>query len=145
MTLLLHHEIFVGLQFILWGHWLFLFWTLYDPSHGFQSQGGSLTCTLTCLHAVNLRVTSQWPTPAFSTNKSVNCMTHGMCVQQACLLHIPHASSRGQAAVNLGHPVNKWACIALANSMGAPYFVLTYTLLKCSHIGSWHSTTALLW
>ena len=26
-----------------------LFWTFCDPSHGFQSQGGPLTCTLTCV------------------------------------------------------------------------------------------------
>ena len=45
---------FVGPRSILWSHWLPLFWTLRDPFHGLQSQGGSLTCTLTCLHAVNL-------------------------------------------------------------------------------------------
>ena len=41
-------KFFVGPKFILWGDWLPLFWTLCDPSHGFQSQGGSLVCTLTC-------------------------------------------------------------------------------------------------
>ena len=62
-------------RFILWGHWLPLFWTLCDPSHEFHSQGGSLTCTLTWLHAVNLRVQSG-ATPAFSTNRSVNCVVY---------------------------------------------------------------------
>ena len=46
------------------------FWTLCDPSHGFQSQNGSLTC----LHAVNLRVKSG-VTLTFSTNRSVNCIS----------------------------------------------------------------------
>ena len=36
------------------------------------SQDGSLTCTLTCLHAVNLRVTSG-TTSAFSTNTGAHC------------------------------------------------------------------------
>ena len=53
-----------------------LFWTLRDPPHGFQSQGGSLACTLTCLYAVNLRVTSG-ATAAFSTNRGVHCIS--MC------------------------------------------------------------------
>ena len=59
--------IFVGPRYILWGHWLPLFWTSCDPLHGFQSQDGSLTCSLTCLHVVNLRVMSG-ATPVFSTN-----------------------------------------------------------------------------
>ena len=49
-------------------HWLPQFCTLCDPPHGFQSQGGSLACILTCLHVVNVRVTSG-ATPAFSTNR----------------------------------------------------------------------------
>ena len=60
--------IFVGPRSILWCHWLLLFWTLYDPPHGFQSQGG---CTLTCLHMVNLRVMSG-VTSGFLTNKGVH-------------------------------------------------------------------------
>ena len=47
---------------------------LFDPPHGIQSQGGSLTCTLTCLCTVN-----QWAmsgaTPAFSNNRGVHCIT----------------------------------------------------------------------
>ena len=65
-------KIFVEPRSNLWGHWLTLFWTSCDPPHGFQSQGGSLTCTLTCLHVVSLRVMSG-ATPAFSTNRSVHC------------------------------------------------------------------------
>ena len=65
---------FVGPGSILWCHWLPLFWTLCDPPHGFQSQGGSLICTLTCLHVMNLRVTSG-ATPAFSTNRGVHCVS----------------------------------------------------------------------
>ena len=49
-----------------------LFWTSCDPRHGLQSQGGSLTCTLTCLRAMNPRVTSG-ATPVFSTNRGVHC------------------------------------------------------------------------
>ena len=66
--------IFVGPRSILWGHCLPLFWTSCDPPHGFQSQGGSLTCTITCLCVVNLRVTSG-ATPAFSTNRGVHCIS----------------------------------------------------------------------
>ena len=44
------------------------------PSRVCQSQGGCLTCTHTCLHAVNLRVTSG-ATPAFSTNRGVHCIS----------------------------------------------------------------------
>ena len=63
---------------------------LCDPPHGFQSQGGSLSCTLTCLCAVNPRVTSG-ATPAFSTNSGVHCISvytagppsrHPSCKQQ---------------------------------------------------------------
>ena len=83
-----HHEFFIGPRFILRDHWLPLFWTLCDPLHGFRRQDGSFACTLTCFHAVDLRVTSG-ATP-FSTNRSVNCK---VCTQQACPLDIPHASS----------------------------------------------------
>ena len=65
---------FVGSRSILWSHWLPLFWTLCDPSHGFQSQGGSLACMLTFLCMVKLRVTS-CATPAFSTNRGVHCIS----------------------------------------------------------------------
>ena len=41
--------------------------------HGFQSQRGSLACTLSCLCAVILKVTTG-ATPAFSTNRSVHCI-----------------------------------------------------------------------
>ena len=40
---------------------------------GFKARGGSLACTLICLHAVNLRVTSG-ATPAFSNNRGVHCI-----------------------------------------------------------------------
>ena len=59
---------------ILRGHWLPLFWTSCDPPHGFQSQGGSLTYTLTCLCVVNLRVMSG-TIPASSTNRGVHCIS----------------------------------------------------------------------
>ena len=65
---LLFFYIFVGPRSILWSHWLPLFWTSCDPPNGFQSQGGSLARILTCLHVVNLSVTSG-ATPAFSTNR----------------------------------------------------------------------------
>ena len=50
-----------------------LFWTLCDPPHGFQSQGGSLIC----LHVMNLRVTSG-ATPDFSTNMGAGHQVIGM-------------------------------------------------------------------
>ena len=56
------------------GQLLPIFWTSCDPPHGFQSQGGSLACTFTCLHAVNLRVMFG-ATPAFSTNRGVHCIS----------------------------------------------------------------------
>ena len=59
---------FVGPRSILWGHWLSLFWTSCDPPHGFQSQGGYLTCIFTYLCTVNLSVMSG-TTPVFSTNR----------------------------------------------------------------------------
>ena len=65
IVFLFFFKIFVGPRSILWGHWLPLFWTSCDPPYGFQSQGSSLASTLTCLHVVNLRVTSG-ATPAFS-------------------------------------------------------------------------------
>ena len=58
---------------ILWSHWLLLFWTLCVLPHGFQIQSGSLGCTLSCLCAVILKVTTG-VTPAFSTNRSVHCI-----------------------------------------------------------------------
>ena len=42
--------------------------------HGFQIQSGYLACTLSCLHAVILKVTSG-VTPAFSTNRGVHCIS----------------------------------------------------------------------
>ena len=72
LTIPIFLNYFVRLRSILWSHWLPLFWTSCDPPHGFQSQGGSLTCTLTRLPAVNLRVMSG-ATPAFSTNRGVHC------------------------------------------------------------------------
>ena len=46
-------------------------WTFCDPLHRFQSQGSSLTCTLTCLCLGNLRVMS-CHISAFFTNRGVN-------------------------------------------------------------------------
>ena len=69
---------------------------ILDPPHGFQSQGDSLTCTDTCLHLVNLRVRPS-ATPTFSANRGV--LRVSMCIQQARLPGIPHASSGGHAAV----------------------------------------------
>ena len=42
--------------------------------YGFQIQSGYLACTLSCLHAVILKVTSG-VTPAFSTNRGVHCIS----------------------------------------------------------------------
>ena len=67
-------KFFFGPRFILWSHWLLLFWTLRVLPHGFQIQSGYLTCTLSCLHAVILKVTSG-ATPAFSTNRGVHCIS----------------------------------------------------------------------
>ena len=44
--------IFGGHESFLWGHW-YPFWTSDDVSPGFQSQGGSLTCMLCHLCALN--------------------------------------------------------------------------------------------
>ena len=44
------------------------------PSSWFQIQSGSLTCTLSCLCAVILKVMSG-VTPAFSTNRGVHCIS----------------------------------------------------------------------
>ena len=63
-----------GPRSILWSHWLLLFWTSCVLPHGFQIQSGYLACTLSCLHAVILKVTSG-VTPAFSTNRSVHCIS----------------------------------------------------------------------
>ena len=63
-----------GPRSILWSHWLLLFWTLCVLPHGFQIQSGYLACTLSCLHAVTLKVTSG-TTPAFSTNRGVHCIS----------------------------------------------------------------------
>ena len=63
-----------GPRSILWSHWLLLFWTLCVLPHGFQIQSGYLTCTLSCLHAVILKVTTG-ATPAFSTNRGVHCIS----------------------------------------------------------------------
>ena len=37
----------------LWGHWYPCFLTSGDVCPGFQSQGGALVCTLSCLHAMD--------------------------------------------------------------------------------------------
>ena len=64
---------------------------LYDRR--FYSQGGSLSCTLTCLHVVILWVTSG-ATSAFSTNRGEHCVSINTSG-----LYIPHASRAGQAVV----------------------------------------------
>ena len=53
---------------------MLLFWTSCVLPHGFQIQSGYLACTLSCLHAVILKVTSG-VTPAFSTNRGVHCIS----------------------------------------------------------------------
>ena len=63
-----------GPRSILWSHWLLLFWTSCVLPHGFQIQSRYLACTLSCLHAVILKVTSG-VTPAFSTNRGVHCIS----------------------------------------------------------------------
>ena len=69
-----------GARSILWSHWLLLFWTSCVLPHGFQIQSGYLACTLSCLHAVILKVTSG-ATPAFSTNRGVHCISTYMAWQ----------------------------------------------------------------
>ena len=66
-----HHEFFIGLRFILWGHWLPLFWTLCNPPHGFNAR---VVLSLALLYAVNLRVNSG-AKAAFTTNRRVNCVS----------------------------------------------------------------------
>ena len=128
---------FVGPRSILGGHWFPLFLTSCNPSHGFQSQGGSLTCTLTCLCTVNLRVTSG-ATPAFSTNRGVHCIS--MCTASPPTGHPLYKQQRTGswlvtwAAVpfNLGtsgawhalRPISierKWLAIVIATSLSKLY------------------------
>ena len=59
---------------------MLLFWTSCVLPHGFQIQSGYLACTLSCLHAVILKVTSG-ATPAFSTNRGVHCISVYMAWQ----------------------------------------------------------------
>ena len=63
-----------GPRSILWSHWLLLFWTSCALPHGFQIQSGYLACTLSCLRAMILKVTTG-VTPAFSTNRGVHCIS----------------------------------------------------------------------
>ena len=51
---------------------LLLFWTLCGPLHGFQSQDGSLACTL-LLHGESKD--HNGATSAFSTNRGVHCVS----------------------------------------------------------------------
>ena len=83
-----------GPRSILWSHWLLLFWTSCVLPHGFQIQSGYLACTLSCLHAVILKVTSG-ATPAFSTNRGVHCISVYMAWQ---LITFPtcHVCNRGR-------------------------------------------------
>ena len=53
---------------------LLLFWTSCVLPRGFQIQSGSLACTLSCLHAVIVKVTSE-ATPAFFTNRGIHCLS----------------------------------------------------------------------
>ena len=62
---------------------MLLFWTSCVLPHGFQIQSGYLACTLSCLHAVILKVTSGG-TPAFSTNRGVHCISMYMAWRIAC-------------------------------------------------------------
>ena len=50
-----------------------MFWISCVLPHGFQIQSGYLACTLSCLHAMILKVTTG-VTPAFSTNSGVHCI-----------------------------------------------------------------------
>ena len=69
-----------GPRSILWSHWLLLFWTSCVLPHGFQIQSGYLACTLSCFHAVILKVMSG-VTPAFSTNRGAHCISVYMAWQ----------------------------------------------------------------
>ena len=73
---------------------MLLFWTSCVLPHGFQIQSGYLACTLSCLHAVILKVTSG-VTPAFSTNRGVHCISMYMAWQ---LVTFPtcHICNRGR-------------------------------------------------
>ena len=75
-----------GPRSILWSHWLLLFWTSCVLPHGFQIQSGYLACTLSCLRAVILKVTTG-ATPAFSTNRGVHCISMYTAWLTRLLLH----------------------------------------------------------
>ena len=75
-----NYEFFCWTKAHFWSHWLLLFWTSCVLPHGFQIQSGSLTCTLSCLRAVILKVT-YGATPAFSANRGVHCISVYMAWQ----------------------------------------------------------------
>ena len=70
----------------LWRHWLLLFWTLCVLPHGFQIQSEYIACTLSCLCAVILKVTTG-VTPVFSTNRGVHCISVYMAWLARLLSH----------------------------------------------------------
>ena len=96
-----------GPRSILWSHWLLLFWTLCVLPHGFQIQSGYLACTLSCLHAVILKVTSG-VTPAFSTNRGVHCIS---VYTALWLVTFPtcHVCNRGRLPDSIGRPPTQCA------------------------------------
>ena len=86
MILFFFFKFLFGPRSILWSHWLLLFWTLCVLPHGLQIQSGYLACTLSCLHAVILKVTTG-ATPAFSTNRGVHCISMYMAWLARLLSH----------------------------------------------------------
>ena len=73
---------------------MLLFWTSCVLPHGFQIQSGYLACTLSCLHAVILKVTSG-VTPAFSTNRGVHCINM-YTAWQPVMFPTCHVCNRGR-------------------------------------------------
>ena len=133
-----------GPKFILWGHWLPLFWTSCDLPYGFQSQSGSLACTLTCLCMVNLRAMSG-TTSAFSTNRGVHCISvytadwpsrHPSCKQQRVgsggLLTLGSSEIRSRAC-----PLKKWMCYPLGSPTGVSSIFLLFNRFLPNRNLSW--------
>ena len=82
--------------------------------HGFQIQSGYLACTLSCLHAVILKVTTG-ATPAFSTNRGVHCISMYMAWLARLLSH----------ALGFEPPTQWWAaqrCVTKSDALPTELF-----------------------
>ena len=115
---------FFGPRSILWNHWSLLFWTLCVLPHGFQIQSGYLTCTLSCLCALILKVTTG-ATPAFSTNRGVHCIRVYMAWLARLLSH----------ALGFEPPTQWWVahrCVTKSDALPSYSAGLIWTTLKVS-------------